>query len=515
VTLAPPTILEALDHPELFKPEWHSATDGHSWRVFLQTLFALPIAPEDLVLFRECTGLQTPPTTPQREAWLVCGRGSGKSYILATIAVYLAILMENVWRPHLKAGERGHISILAVDRRQAENTLTYVHGMFAAVPTLEQYIESETRGEIYLKNQAIISVKTANFRSIRGFTVIAALFDELAFWKDENSANPDIEVLKAIRPCMGRIPWGGFLLGASSPFGKRGLLYDKYHNCWGQPDQPMVWKASTPTMNPRYDKKFLAEAFAEDPVSADAEYNANFRDDVQQFIDRDLLDACTDTDVKGRPPLPAINYVAFADPSGGKADSFTLAIAHAEASTNTVVLDCLYEAKAPFDPSSIVADIKAVLQNYRLTQVTGDRYAAEWVREAFAKEGVTYWRSQHDRSALYLNFLPLLTAGRARLLDHREMATQFIRLERRTGAGKDKVDHPKNSHDDFANSVAGACFLASRQNASFRPAQPIIIGGGGNYYPELQSPVRPSAASNFPPAVRTGKRFDSDFGRDW
>ncbi len=47
-----------------------------------------------------------------------------------------------------------------------------------------------------------IEIMTASFRSIRGYTVIAALCDEIAFWQDATSsaANPDSEILDALRP---------------------------------------------------------------------------------------------------------------------------------------------------------------------------------------------------------------------------------------------------------------------------------------------------------------------------
>ncbi len=115
---------------------------------------------------------------------------------------------------------------------------------------------------------------------------------------------------------MSIIP-NAFLLAASSPFSKRGILYDAYRNHWGQPDAPLVWKAASKVMNPTVSDKLIADAYARDPQWADAEYGANFRSDIAAFIDRELLIAATDTDVHVRPPLPAANYCAFADPEGG------------------------------------------------------------------------------------------------------------------------------------------------------------------------------------------------------
>jgi choline dehydrogenase-like flavoprotein len=43
-----------------------------------------------------------------------------------------------------------------------------------------------------------------------------------------------------------------------------------------------------------------------------------------------LLEAAVDPGVLVRPPVDGVRYHAFADPSGGAVDSFTLAIAHLE-----------------------------------------------------------------------------------------------------------------------------------------------------------------------------------------
>jgi hypothetical protein len=70
--------------------------------------------------------------------------------------------------------------------------------------------------------------------------------------------------------------------------------------------------------------------------------------------------------------------------------------------------------------------------------------------------------SERDRSAIYSDFLPMLTSGRARLIDSQRLTTQFLNLERKTApGGKDRIDHPVGANDDCANAAAGALVLAS------------------------------------------------------
>jgi hypothetical protein len=109
----------------------------------------------------------------------------------------------------------------------------------------------------------------------------------------------------------------------------------------------------------------------------------------------------------------------------------------------------------------VTAEIAALLKSYRCPRVTGDKYAAQWVVEAFNKVGIKYIQSERDRSAIYLDALPLFTSGRARLIDNTRLVGQFAALERRTfSTGKDRVDHGRAGRDDACNAAAGALVLA-------------------------------------------------------
>ena len=50
---------------------------------------------------------------------------------------------------------------------------------------------------IDLNNRISIEITTASYRTIRGYTVVAALCDEIAFWRSDESANPAEEILAA------------------------------------------------------------------------------------------------------------------------------------------------------------------------------------------------------------------------------------------------------------------------------------------------------------------------------
>jgi hypothetical protein len=88
-------IVQALNDPKVFARYFRSES-WNAWRVFLAALFSLPLTRDQLALFRQFTGRGTPPTKPLQEAWLICGRRAGKSYILSVIATYLACFRTGV-----------------------------------------------------------------------------------------------------------------------------------------------------------------------------------------------------------------------------------------------------------------------------------------------------------------------------------------------------------------------------------------------------------------------------------
>jgi hypothetical protein len=371
----------------------------------------------------------------------------------------------------LAPGERGVIPLLAASTQQAASAFAFVEGIFAVAPNLKDLVDGATSDTLSLTTAIDISVRPASFRTIRGITAVAAIADEIAFWRSEDSANPDKEILKALRPSLATT--GGPLIAISSPHAKRGELYSTFKRHFGPTGDPLILVAKAPTrvMNPTLPQRVIDRAVEADPEAASAEYGAEFRGDLEIFISREAIEACVSRGVPTRAPLLNVSYSAFVDPSGGSNDAMTVAIAHREG--EKVVLDCALERRAPFSPDSVVEELAATLKSYRISTVVGDRYAGEWPRERFQVHGVRYEPSELNRSELYLAFLPFVNSGRVELLDSPRMVTQFVGLERRTSrAGKDSVDHAPGAHDDIANAVAGVIAMSSakRQPMKISPA---------------------------------------------
>ncbi|HKD75032.1 MAG TPA: hypothetical protein VKB76_06030, partial [Ktedonobacterales bacterium] len=258
------TLLEAMADQQLFARWFRDPATWASWRAFIAALFALPMTPEQLAIYKECTGRNAPSSAPATEAWLICGRRAGKSFILALCAVFLACFFD--YRRALSPGERGTVLIIATNSRQACVIFRYVSALLTHIPMLEQMIERETAASFDLNNATTIEVHIASFKTTRGYTIVAALCDEIAFWPHDDAAEPDYEILNALRPGMATIP-GAMLLCASSPYARRGALWDAYRKHYGQVSDPvLVWRASTRVMNPTVKQAVIDEATERDPA---------------------------------------------------------------------------------------------------------------------------------------------------------------------------------------------------------------------------------------------------------
>jgi hypothetical protein len=454
-TKPPITIIDAISDPDIFGAWFKDARTWAAWFAFLKVMFGLRLDDAELAIFRECTGRSAPSPAGYLEATLVIGRRGGKSLILALIAAFLAAFYD--WSPFLTGGERGTIMIIATDRRQAATIFKYLRGMLG-IKLLAGMIRRETSDTIDLSNSITIEIQTANFRTIRGRTVVAALADELAFWMGDDSANPDSEIIGALKPAMATVP-GALMLKASSPYSRRGVLWNDHRKHFGRDDSSvLIWQASTRTMNPSVPQSFIDSATEDDPSAAAAEYGAQFRSDVESFISREAIEAVTSPNTFERGYISGQRYYAFNDPSGGSSDSMTLAIAHMEHrnSEKVVIVDAIREVRAPFSPEAVVDEFATLLKIYGITAVRGDRYAGEWPRERFRVHGIDYEVSEKSKSDIYRDFLPMVNSRQVDLLDHPRLFGQLVSLERRTArGGRDSIDHPPGAHDDIANSVAG------------------------------------------------------------
>jgi hypothetical protein len=460
------TIIDAMCDAEIGFGRWFGGESWANWRTILKAAFALPMTAEEREVFAEFAGGRDPPSKRVRELWIAAGRRAGKDSIASLLATYAATIEEaHVGR--LRPGELATVQCLACDREQAQIVLGYIKAFFEEIPDLKALIVRETRLGLELASGVNITVATNSFRQTRGRTISLAIFDECSFWRSEETVNPDRETYRAVLPGLATLP-GAMLVAISSPYRKAGLLFDKWKQHYGRDTADvLVIQATSRQLNPTLDVSLVEQALEDDPAAARSEWLGEWRNDLASFIDVEMIEGCTDRGVTVRPPRPGVRYCAFVDAASGVGqDAFALGIAHRD--REEIVLDLAHEVKPPFSPSHAIAEVCGLLKGYNVTSVVGDKYAPGFVAEGFAQHRIRYAYSERDRSQIYVEALPLLTSGRARLVENKRLALQFASLERRTSpGGRDRIDHGINGHDDLANAASGALVeIATRPQAT-------------------------------------------------
>jgi hypothetical protein len=254
-----------------------------TWLTCLRAAFGTKLTASELQTFSAIAGDRAPPAEKVRELWIIAGRRSGKSRIAAAMAVYIATFIKH----KLARGEVGYVLVLSPTLAQSKTIFHYAEAFLTSSAILRQKIVDITANEIRLEGGIVISTHANSFRSVRGRTLLAVILDESAFFRDETSALPDLETYRAVAPALAST--NGMLVGISSPYRKTGLLYTKHRDHFGQDGDVLVLQASSTALNPTIKHSIIDKARAEDPASAAAEWDAEFRADLSQFLNPSTL----------------------------------------------------------------------------------------------------------------------------------------------------------------------------------------------------------------------------------
>src|SRR5262249_35008701 len=160
---------------------------------------------------------------------------------------------------------------------QARIVHKYIAGYFRANPILQQLVVGDVDGEILeLNNETEVIVATNSYRSIRGKTYLLGILDECCYWRDENSANPDVETFEALLSGFAMLyDHGAMVVGISTPYLRSGLAYQKWEKHFGKDDDDtLVIHGPSTAFNPTIPEKVISAALARDPIRARSEWLA-------------------------------------------------------------------------------------------------------------------------------------------------------------------------------------------------------------------------------------------------
>jgi len=457
-----PTIIQAMKDPNIFgrtllfpHPDYKT---WKNWELFLKKVYGLPVySKEGKNFIIECTKrgdlVEKDKTNGFDNVFAIIGRRGGKSRISGLVAAYEALFVN--WEQYLAPGEKAGIFVVAPQKKQAKIVFGYIRAFIRNYK--RDMIIREGEEFIELSNNVTILIQACSSRGLRGFSTASIILDELAFFTSKDSGNPTEEVLKALSPTL--LP-NAKLFGISTPFGRWGYLFKIFSKAYGKPDkQVLVWRAPTKAMNPVYDMDRAGRMEALGLAGGGAtEYEAFFREDVELFLPEAVLDSIIDIGTFIRLHKRGVRYFGFVDPSGGDGqDSMTMAIAHRE--EQTVILDLVAEKEPPYDVKKVTKKFSERFKSYNISRIRGDKFAGDWPAAEFRLNGIHYEKCPSSKSRLYQEFGGIARLGQVKLLDdpteEKKTKLQFMGLIRQTTSVEEKIDHPRDGHDDIANVIAG------------------------------------------------------------
>ena len=453
----------------------------------MKTTYGLPLDSQELEIYCRATGRETYVPQEQSELTVIAGRQGGKtSRIGALIGLYEA------FRDHgLPPGERACVLVIAPVVQQARIAFKFLKKFIEASPILEQKVLNIRKDEIELRNGVSIVCRPCSYITIRGVPVICAICDEMAFWRhEETAANPEQEVIDAIRPAMATVRHTK-LIKVSTPYRKEGILWWEFQQR-GELDHP-VWQLSTEEMNPAVSKTFLDKAQRSNEETFRREHLAEFTDSVLGWISPEILEQCI---MRGHREMPRVfdaTYVAAIDPAFRSSD-FGFAIAH-RSRNGSITIDHVAKwtgtKNVPLSAKLVCESVAETLRRYGINSIVGDQFCFPVLRQHFDTLGVFYREftfGAHTRASLFGNLRQLMGQQKIAIVDEPELLRQLRSLEEvRTASGQVDIRTPRGK-DDLAIVVALAAFELSRAEEplppmSRNPVQLVVSPrcGSGDY----------------------------------
>lgn len=482
------TMREALDRDDLLGTILPGDT-WRPWRIILIAAMGEPLTVWERRTFARFTGRKREPGKIVDELVAVAGRRAGKSRASSALAVYLSALCD--YSEVRAIGERQKCLFLAKNQEQAKICFGYCVGAFDAVPLLRELVINQTQDTIELANGIDLEVKAASAAGVRGFSCVAVLADEAAHWvTDSTSANADTEILNAVRPSLATT--GGPLLILSSPYARKGEVFDLYEKHFGPKgdDGILVVHGASRTFNQLLPQAVIDRALARNPIAARAEWLAEFRWELEGYVNLDVLRAATGT-FQELPPSLGNRYTAGLDlASGSGDDSLAVSICHPDKAGDKVIVDFCRAWDPPFSPVAVLGDVADICRRYGVETLIGDRYAYNFAREILRDHDLGFRVSDKTTSQCFSELAPMLNAGEVLLPQHNGLLSQIAALERKPSSrGREFIGHPPGGHDDLAAAVAVAV-----THCVFVDANRVQWSTGSEYFNDILTRIRAGEA---------------------
>lgn len=314
----------------------------------------------------------------------VCGARGGKTYILSALYSLWRALYADL--STMAPGEVAVALVVAPDLGLAHQTLAYAKGAIAATESLSGMVVTDNADSVSLRradgNTVSILCRAAGRggAGLRGKSLVSAVLDECAFFRDRSYVVNDKDVFDAVSP---RVLPGGLVVIASTPWAEAGLLFDEFTLNFGHPVTAMAVTAPTLLMLPtQRNKDAVAREEARDPDNALREFGAQFMAvGAGTFFDRDCC--VVDEDCEPRTNAPSGVTVGVGGDLALVRDAAALVVVHEQGGEYyvTEVIEKKPQKNSPLKLSEVIKDFSAVALRHNATEIEVDHHELEAARE--------------------------------------------------------------------------------------------------------------------------------------
>lgn len=373
-----------------------------------------------------------------------------------------------------------------------------------------------------------VTFLSSNAAGIRGSGNMVVIFDEVAFFPTSGPGGAE-EVYQAMSPSLAQYtpkdpddPQKAIgdlesrIIMISSPAGKQGLFYNKFRQAMEKKpgsEHMLAIQAPTWEVNITVPKSVFVDRRSEDPRIFQQEFGSEFSDQTYGFLEdtRDLLD-CIDPLLRKRyQGQPKLQYFIGGDLAQVN-DASAVAIVHLEG--DKIVVDYVgrikagegdFEDQARLETEDVTQWVQGFYQRFLIKQGIGDQWSAASFHGPFERYGIKNFEfkkwSPSDKTEMWKTFKSLMYDRRLVLYDiseeersrrvaleedvpnHEPYIEEFFSLQvKQKSKNLFDVEARHGAHDDMADALARAVWLASQQESS----QKHIVGAStGAVGPEL------------------------------
>jgi len=386
---------------------------------------------------------------PSNRKAFVSGRQVGKSRSVAWYALWKAVTYPG-----------SEILITAKAQRQSMELFNQVKKEMRTsdISKGDWGVESDTRTEIHFQNGSrIVCLPVGRDGSnIRGYGQDLVIVDEAAFVKDE--------IFQEVLSPMLAVGTNEFIL-LSTPFGKKGFLYQKFHN-----DDDWYTKQVPTAANPNVDQQWVDKQKQQlTTTQFKQEILGKFVEDSDSFFNREELLNCTTDETVDRDSDVAFMGVDLASQGQDSSvyvcmdeDGRVFHVEHKSEAPLTDAMGRVRELDAFYDFRQIVIDSTGLGEG-----------VVDQVKEDLGEKVEGFKFTNEKKQSLYNTLKNAFQNGELDFyyipgkndLPGNKMFNQCLELTYSyTSTGKLRIEHPSGGHDDFSDALALAQWARSRKS---------------------------------------------------